>query len=136
MANDQFERIMRFAARTGDRLIVTDPAGKEPLVIMSLDEYEALVEGALGPGDYSMPGFEEKDGFEDDEYGEAPTLEIVERMAEEVVAVPAEPVSPVVPQPAVFARTTPVSESVKPTEKKIPEKREDPSEEQFYLEPL
>lgn len=124
---------MRFAARTGDRLIVTDPAGKEPLVIMSLDEYEALVEGALGPGDYAMPGFAGEDGCEDDEYGEAPTLEIVERMAEEVVTVPAEPF---VPQPVAFSRPTPVSEAVKPEERKIPEKREDPSEEQFYLEPL
>ena len=49
MANDQFARIMRFAQRTGDRLIVTDPEGKEPVVVMPLDAYEMLVDGVLGP---------------------------------------------------------------------------------------
>ncbi len=135
MPNDQFERIMRFAARTGDRLIVTDPAGNEPLVIMSLDEYEALVEGALGPGDYAMTGME--DDFDEDEYGDAPTLEIVERMADESVDVtPAEPPIQTAPQPSAFVRPTAVPEFVKPEAQRIPEKQVIPSEEQFYLEPL
>lgn len=117
---------MRFAARTGDRLIVTDPAGTEPLVIMSLDEYEALVEGALGPGDFAMTGMEGGEG-DDDEYGEAPTLEIIERAPEEpAVSAPVVPVARVAPAPYVS----------RPEEQKIPEKRQDPSEEQFYLEPL
>lgn len=127
---------MRFAARTGDRLIVTDPAGKEPLVIMSLDEYEALVEGALGPGDYPRSG--DAGGYRvDDEYGEAPTLEIVERMVEEAAETSApESSAQIISSPPVFTRPTPVPEIVKSEEKKIPQKAQDPSEEQFYLEPL
>ncbi len=117
---------MRFAARTGDRLIVTDPAGTEPLVIMSLDEYEALVEGALGPGDFAMTGMEDGEG-DDDEYGEAPTLEIIERAPEEpLVSAPVAPAPRLAPAPYVS----------RPEEQKITEKRQDPSEEQFYLEPL
>lgn len=133
MPNDQFERIMRFAARTGDRLIVTDPAGTEPLVIMSLDEYEALVEGALGPGDLEGEMTRDDERWremgekDDDEYGDAPTLEIIERAPEEpVVSVP------VVPAPGL----APAPYASRPEVQKIPEKRQDPSEEQFYLEPL
>lgn len=137
MANDQFSRIMRFAQRTGDRLIVTDPEGKEPVVIMALDEYEALVEGALGPGDFSMLDGEGDDDElydADDEYGEAPTLEIVEQMAEEMPTIPVpEPFVPVTEARPRPATVQPVSRE---EEKKAPEKRDDPSEEQFYLEPL
>ncbi len=120
---------MRFAARTGDRLIVTDPAGKEPVVIMSLDEYEALVEGALGPGDFAVTGMDgaDDDDFDDEEYGDAPTLEIIERAPEEPAAA-----APVAPSP----RMAPAPHVTRPEEQKIPEKRQDPSEEQFYLEPL
>lgn len=130
MPNDQFERIMRFAAKTGDRLIVTDPAGTEPLVIMSLDEYEALVEGALGPGDFDTHGAAHREDHatgDEDEYGEAPTLEIIERMPEE---------HPVPPAAHGAPRGVPVPPQARQEEQKVQEKRQDPSEEQFYLEPL
>ena len=45
MKNSQLDRLLRFAQRTGDRLIITDSEGKQPVVILSLDEYEALLEG-------------------------------------------------------------------------------------------
>lgn len=45
MKNSQLDRLLRFAQRTGDRLIVTDAEGKQPVVILSLDEYEALLDG-------------------------------------------------------------------------------------------
>lgn len=51
MANDQFQKLLRFARRTGDRLIVTDERGGEPLVILPFEQYEALVNGFLGPDD-------------------------------------------------------------------------------------
>lgn len=47
---NHFSRLLRLARRTGDRLIVTDEQGsEEPLVILPLDEYEVLIEGAFGP---------------------------------------------------------------------------------------
>lgn len=36
-------RILDLARRTGDRVIVTDPEGKEAFVLLSLDAYEALL---------------------------------------------------------------------------------------------
>lgn len=52
MANNHLNRLLRLARRTGDRLIVTDERGsEEPLVILPLDEYEALIDGAFGPGE-------------------------------------------------------------------------------------
>lgn len=51
MANNHLNRLIRLARRTGDRLIVTDERGsEEPLVILPLDEYEALIDGAFGMG--------------------------------------------------------------------------------------
>lgn len=44
MQNSQFERLLRLAQRTGDRLIVTDPSGEEPVVILPLAEYEGLLD--------------------------------------------------------------------------------------------
>lgn len=52
MANNHLNRLLRLARRTGDRLIVTDERGsEEPIVILPLDEYEALIDGAFGPSE-------------------------------------------------------------------------------------
>lgn len=51
MAINHIPRLLRLARRTGDRLIVTDEAGGgEPMVILPLEEYEALIDQAFGPG--------------------------------------------------------------------------------------
>jgi hypothetical protein len=44
MQNSQFERLLKLSQKTGDRLIVTDPSGKEPVVILPLSEYEGLLD--------------------------------------------------------------------------------------------
>jgi hypothetical protein len=49
MQNQQFSRLLRLARRTGDRLIVADEQGGDPVVILPIDEYEGLIEAALGP---------------------------------------------------------------------------------------
>lgn len=107
MGKDQFERLLRFARRTGDRLIVTDPAGEEPIVVMSLEQYETLVANAFGPS----KGFVMPEEDEADVPDFIPALEIMEQ----------EPVAPPV-------RPVPVQ--------KAPEKPQESGEEQFYLEPL
>jgi len=42
-----FQRILETARRMNSPLIVTDPAGREPMVIMTLQAYERLGEGEL-----------------------------------------------------------------------------------------
>src|SRR3989344_7086826 len=39
----QLRRILDLVRRTGDRMIVTDPEGKDAYVIMGLDQYERLL---------------------------------------------------------------------------------------------
>ena len=46
MNESSLNRLMRLAQKTGDVLIVTDPDGREPLVLMSVDRYEEM---RLGP---------------------------------------------------------------------------------------
>ena len=41
--NQNFQRIIEIARRTGDRVIVTDQNGEDPVVIMGLDQYEAFL---------------------------------------------------------------------------------------------
>ncbi len=58
MAINHIPRLLRLARRTGDRLIVTDEAGGgEPMVILPLEEYEALIDQAFGPGEAESGDF-------------------------------------------------------------------------------
>ena len=43
------QRLLSLIEKTGDRLIVTDPAGEHPYVLMGLDHYEKLVVGEWKP---------------------------------------------------------------------------------------
>lgn len=45
-----FQRVLETARRHGMPVIVTDPAGREPMVLLSLAAYEAITQtGALTP---------------------------------------------------------------------------------------
>lgn len=120
MPNDQFARLLRFAKRTGDRLIVTDEKGGDPMVIMPLEQYESLITGLLGPDeddDYELPMHgkdeEELEEVEIDPEFLNPPLEIVEDR----------------PRPAVVAPQMVPRQPVTPA-------KEQGGEERFYLEPL
>jgi len=53
MVTNHIPRLLRLARRTGDRLIVTDEqGGGEPMVILPLEEYEALIDQAFGPSSF------------------------------------------------------------------------------------
>lgn len=107
MKNSQLDRLLRFAQRTGDRLIITDSEGKQPVVILSLDEYEALLERR------SVPQQTTSEIQADEESVDLSSLEAaVEAVNREFAEEPK-----VVP----LARKAPVPE---------------PSEEQFYMEPV
>ncbi|HRH31897.1 MAG TPA: hypothetical protein PLK06_01090 [bacterium] len=122
MKNSQLDRLLRFAQRTGDRLIITDSEGKRPVVILSLDEYEALLDGRANlstkTGDesaarqYAKPQvrpYEETEEESVDLAGIEAAVEAVNREA--------------MPEPKVI----PITRKPQPSE---------PAEEQFYMEPV
>ncbi|MEA3272108.1 MAG: hypothetical protein U9P90_00395 [Patescibacteria group bacterium] len=41
--NDVFNRVMKLALRTGDKVIVVDPSQAKPYVMMDFDDYEKLI---------------------------------------------------------------------------------------------
>lgn len=43
------KRLLSLVERTGDRLVITDPAGEHPYVLMGLEHYEKLVGGEWKP---------------------------------------------------------------------------------------
>lgn len=120
--DDTFKRILALARRTGDRLIVTDPEGKEAFAILSLDQYEELLGGPKDePGLPPPPP--------------PPPVEEVPPPVPADLAVLPPPSEPVVsaPVPTPAAPLEPPKDGHTP----IPLK-EDPEfgEEQFYLEPI
>lgn len=120
MPNDQFARLLRFAKRTGDRLIVTDDKGGDPMVIMPLEQYESLITGLLGP---------------DEDYDELPVhgKEDEEELAE--VEIDPEFLNP--PLEIVEDRPrTPAPQQATPPRQPVPQAPESGGEERFYLEPL
>ncbi len=116
MKNSQLDRLLRFAQRTGDRLIITDSEGKQPVVILSLDEYEALLDGkkkvalsaSVEDGSPTHP-YAEGEEEQVDMAGIEAAVEAVNREAAE--------------EPKVI----PITRKSQPSE---------PGEEQFYMEPL
>jgi hypothetical protein len=108
MKNSQLDRLLRFAQRTGDRLIITDSEGQQPVVILSLDEYEALLDGR------SQAAPESRQPVREDE--EVVDLKEIEAAVEAVNREYSE-------EPKVV----PVARKQQPS---------DPGEEQFYLEPV
>ncbi len=53
-----FQRIFEMVKRQGMPLVITDGQGKDPLIVLPLDLYEALADGrAVGPTD---PGAEQE----------------------------------------------------------------------------
>ena len=43
--NTSFSNILSLAKKTGDTIIITDSEGKETVVVLSFDKYEAMVFG-------------------------------------------------------------------------------------------
>lgn len=131
MKNSQLDRLLRFAQRTGDRLIITDSEGKQPVVILSLDEYEALLDGrkqaptrveslrpmtAIEEEHVDMAEIEAAVEAANREFTEEPKVVPVKAVEEEAVQV-----RPQVEQRRPMVRRAATAE---------------PTEEQFYMEPL
>lgn len=150
MQQSQFERLLKLAARTGDRLIVTDPTGKEPVVILPLAEYEGLLDASS-----FRQGREDRDIQKEPvqnvrESASEPMIESnvrseetegefdPEALEEQVMAamVIEEPeVIPVV-QSATETTEEPPETSTEEPRKPIVRRPKPEGEEQFYLEPV
>jgi hypothetical protein len=55
-----WKRLLDLARRTGDRLIVTDPEGDGAFVVMSVDQYESLLDAQ-----HDFEGSDQLEGFGD-----------------------------------------------------------------------
>ena len=144
MPNDHFSRLLRLAQKTGDRLIVTDVNGGEPVVILPLDEYESLIDNALG---LSEPyGIQEEAEFDTEEIEqgilkdlwqepvtEVAPLEVIERPEPETPYAPPSHEPEPVPEPVVQPQVRRPVPQRPPVAR--PANKED-GEEQFYLEPV
>jgi len=65
--NDQFRRILDLVRATGDRMVVTDPNGNDPIVVMDLDSYEELLGLELAE-EWDIPeGFDEEEELDFEE---------------------------------------------------------------------
>ena len=123
MKNSQLDRLLRFAQRTGDRLIITDSEGKQPVVILSLDEYEALLDG--------RPSSARVNSAQVETASHQPTVHpaLAPDMEEEQVDLA-----------GIEAAVEAVNRESVEEPKMIPITRKtqasDPGEEQFYMEPL
>ncbi len=49
MKEETLKRLLSLIEKTGDRLVITDPSGEHPYVLMGLDHYEKLVVGEWKP---------------------------------------------------------------------------------------
>lgn len=55
MNQETLQRILDLIGRTGDRVVITDPAGENPYVLMGLDQYESLMVGSKPQGASFQP---------------------------------------------------------------------------------
>lgn len=151
------KRLLSLIEKTGDRLVVTDPAGEHPYVMMGLEHYEKLVGGEWKPEvakhDYTPPQtLPMSTGFPDNK---PPKREIPLWKSPPAVVPPQPPVPPPVPPtvlptppagpPPGFVRPRtpfrPPPPTVAPAPTSVPAPQEvaqdtAEGEEQFYLEPL
>ncbi len=133
--NSQLHKILAFAQKTGDKVIVTDVEGKEPMVVMPFNMYEHLIETgkkASGLGDFPVVADDEIDaltGLPDEVF--APDASGHDDLALEVPKKSKKQA----PEPVV----TPIKAKNAQTELTLAksDNGEDlPEEEQFYLEPV
>ncbi len=146
------KRLLSLIEKTGDRLVITDPAGEHPYVMMGLEHYEKLVVGEWKPEaikhDPAPPqALPLSTGFPDNKPpkreiplwksssptpaapSSQPTLPVAPPPLERPKAPTRPPVQPIVPPPA-----PPTTPSVPVPQEAAQEGAE--GEEPFYLEPL
>lgn len=141
MKEETLKRLLSLIEKTGDRLIITDPAGEQPFVLMGLDHYEKLVVGEWKPEvqkrEPTPPSaLPVSTVFPDNKppkreiplWKAPPTPVNAPRLAQDRPRIDA----PTAPKPVTSVPSTPRQATLpKPDAPLDPE-----GEEQFYLEPL
>ncbi len=120
--DNQFKRILDLVRRTGDRMVVTDPEGQDPVVVMDLDEYEAMLEAI---------GVIEESDFEGKYPLDEPPLELTEDLGPKS--------EDMGEQDPMLREAFPIDSGSKFSEESASESGEnnqDEPDEQFYLEPV
>lgn len=137
MNDASLKRLMRLARQTGDVLIITDPEGQEPIVLMSVDRYEVLRSDEIDRLDeeaahekWSEPPAMEWVDEPDDVPSEASDADLEEEFEERIGPLATEP--EVTPLDHEELRAP--DEVEKEAEK--PQKLAENGEEKFYLEPI
>lgn len=142
MNQDTLNRLIDLVGKTGDKVVVTDPAGEKPYVLMSLDQYENLMNGASepkkAPEPPKAPTKENKSKPAPFKPAKRPSLQVAEDLDPPVALkgmtsfngqkkdIPLWKSSQAPPKPAPQAPVAVPAQQVQESE----------SEEQFYLEPL
>jgi hypothetical protein len=138
-----FEKILKFTQSTGDKLVITDVEGNEPIVVMPLASYAELVGFSDLKRSISDELLERKaksDGMDEED-----SIDALSKMPDEFFA----PTEPVQDELALEENDTSKSPFQLPSDTKaevvakkppiLAEKTENDSliqEEQFYLEPI
>ena len=137
MPTHQLDRLLRLAQRTGGKLVITDAQGNQPVIILGLDEYEALLDAkplkvkaptprSAVPQPRTVTPVEEPEA-------DVTMMEEALMAAEEVIAEEPRVVPVKNMEPEVEATPIPVT-AQRPGAAKS--SNDTPGEEQFYLEPL
>jgi len=127
MQNDMLQRLLALIGKTGDRIVVTDPAGEKPYVLMSLEHYEKL----LGEGKASEVNTAKKGHRSPSGSVRRPSLRVAEDLDPPVDLGPAKKKREI----PLWKPSAP-SKDVKESKVAAETETESESEEQFYLEPL
>lgn len=122
MLNRNFKRLIRLAKRTNSPLIVTDADGEDPVVLMSVDQFEALA-SEFDPADYDCFEDFEDEIWDNDDIDLALDDDEIEEIEQDFMAP--------VPEDEIFAGEI-ADEELDEAENTA----ENGSEEQFYLEPI
>ena len=121
--DNQLRRILQFAQTTGDKVIITDASGREPMVVMPFDMYEHLI--SVGRKNTDISGeIDSLEGIDDAPF--VPPVPMHDDLALEVGPKPVEKVKEPVAK----------KEEKAPTLAKKEEDEDVPGEEQYYLEPV
>lgn len=143
MNQDTLNRLIDLVGKTGDKVVITDPAGDKPYVLMSLDQYEKLMHGApepkvSAPASIPAPVQAPKPAPAPPKQSKRPSLQVAEDLDPPVTLrgvtsfngkkkdIPLWKSNPEPPKPAQPAPAPAPAVQAPETE----------SEEQFYLEPL
>ncbi len=131
--HDAIKRLLDLARRTGDRLIVTDPEGREPYVLLSLDQYEELLGGPLEEAPLPPPPPKEAASETS-----APPVELRSPpVATDASAIAAADDSPrAIPVRRLDADPAQIPAPIPPVSSVEDDQTGEAGEEQFYLEPV